>query len=93
MASKSRVHAEPGWIRIGRTCSKGRRSLWIRGVREVIADGDCRPGERVGGQRLVAFEMRSGRDGDDGYVRIDDTNPQFAELWDVISCQVWSQDT
>lgn len=62
----SNRHHEPGWRRIGRIDSDGRRSLWIRETTDCI-------------------ELCAGREGDDAYVRIDASNPQWRELEDVLS--------
>lgn len=43
----------------------GRRSLWVRFDPEASS---------------LAFEVCAGREGDDDYVRIDASNPQFFEL-------------
>jgi hypothetical protein len=39
-----------------------------------------------------AFELCSGREGDDAYVRIDTSNEAFPELERVLSYQAWAQE-
>lgn len=66
----NRYH-DPGWRRIGRIDSVGRRSLWIR--------------ETWNSDGPVCIELCAGREGDDAYGRITPDNPQWAELEDVLS--------
>jgi hypothetical protein len=63
---------ESGWTRIGRYDSAERRSLWCRII-----------GENERGD-VVAIELCSGREGDDAFVRLDATNPQWRDLCDVL---------
>jgi len=69
---------EPGWERIGLFDSAERRALW----RRVIGEDEF--GEPD------AIELCSGREGDDAFVRIDRSNPQWADIADVLlraSCE------
>lgn len=62
---------EPGWVRIGRYCGARRRALWFR-----VPDGHG---------VIDEFELCAGREGDDDYVKVDRSNPQFGALLDVLS--------
>ena len=63
------------WTEIGKRCSAGRRSLWMK--------VDIHPFEqRHSG--VVAIELKAGREGDDAHVRITCDNPQFAELLELL---------
>lgn len=82
---------EPGWEEIGKTCTAGRRSLWLRinYTPEAIAEADARL-EKTGigaiwacAENVASFELCAGREGDDDYVRIERTNPQFGELLSI----------
>jgi hypothetical protein len=88
-------HLEPGYAKIGATCSAGRRSLWMRlnyspegrqhgeehGV--LMADTDT----------VESIELCAGREGDDDYLRIDHTNPQFAEILGILLTALFAAET
>lgn len=63
---------DPGWRRIGRIDSAGRRSLWIR--------------ETWNRDGPACIELCAGREGDDAYVRITPDNPQWRDLENVLTC-------
>jgi hypothetical protein len=65
------------WQEIGKRCSAGRRTMWIRF-------------ERGPGEAIAAFELCAGREGGDGFVRVTDGNPQFAELLAVLEDAVFA---
>lgn len=58
------------WIEIGQRDSSKRRSLWMR----------VTPNSFSNYTEIQLLELCAGREGDDEYVRIDKTNPQFDEL-------------
>jgi len=72
--------SESGWTKIGITCSAGRRSLWLR-VNQRI------------GEEVESFELCAGREGDDDYVKVDRSNPQFKLLLDVMSSAAFAAAT
>jgi hypothetical protein len=73
---------EPGWDRIG--TSVGRRSLWLRvNPKPDVADEDG--AFFIKKNDIESFELCAGREGDDGYVKIEPSNPQFWELLDVLT--------
>ena len=60
--------SEDGWLRIGRLCSAGRRSIWVRENRSEID----------GRYPITSYELCGGREGDDGYLLITADQPGFA---------------
>lgn len=75
---------DPGWIRIGKTCTAGRRSLWIKWEEEDVS------GAKI---KRVAFTLRAGREGDDSIVRVTRDNPQWRDLEDVLSTAQFAAET
>jgi hypothetical protein len=85
----TRVQSGPGWstlrcegvdwVEIGKACSAKRRSLWLR---ITMRAGEERAITYTG--RTAKFELCAGREGDDAYVSVDTTNPQFEQLLDVM---------
>lgn len=73
---------EPGWTKIGATCSAGRRSLWLR-VTSLKEDANL----------PEVVELCAGREGDDAYVKIDKSNPLFVELWDLFCAAQFAAET
>lgn len=67
----SNRYQEPGWRRIGRIDSTGRRSLWIR--------------ETWTGDGPACIELCAGREGDDAYVRLTPADPQWRDLENVFT--------
>jgi hypothetical protein len=67
------------WVEIGKACSAKRRSLWLR---ITMQPGEERAITYTG--RTAKFELCAGREGDDAYVSVDTTNPQFEQLLDVM---------
>lgn len=43
--------------------------------------------------KVEAIELRAGREGNDSYVRIDRTNPQFVELFEVLSTALFAAES
>jgi hypothetical protein len=71
------THYHDEWTEIGKRCSAGRRSVWVRflfrdGEHNVITPGV-----------VEAIELKAGREGNDVELRITRENPQFAELLDL----------
>jgi hypothetical protein len=64
------------WTEIGKRCSAGRRSMWVRFVFRSV-DGAIDPSV------VDAVELKAGREGNDFEMRITCENPQFAELLDL----------
>jgi hypothetical protein len=63
------------WVRIG---PPGRRSVWLR-----LHFPD--PTQLLFSPKTVPyFELRGGREGDDAYLKIDSSNPQYAELLEMM---------
>lgn len=83
---------EPGWIRIGRFCSSRRRSLWFRTTctPEEMARGEARLAEHgvnavyETAKTVAYFELCAGREGDDHYLRVDNTDPLFESLLNIL---------
>lgn len=86
---------EEGWVEIGKRCSAGRRSLWARWIyRREPTEEEQKIGTRI--VRLddvEAVELCAGREGDDAFVRIDRTNPQFVELENLLSTAEFAATT
>lgn len=84
---------EDGWVEIGKRDSAGRRSMWLRIV--ITPEETARARDmftKLGfgvtydsADNVEAFELCAGREGDDAYVRVDRTNPQFEELLDMMT--------
>ena len=72
---------EPGWTEIGKRCSADRRSMWLR-INWVSPEAEQTGYVTL--ERVMSFELCAGREGDDGYVLVDKSNPQFAALLDVM---------
>jgi hypothetical protein len=74
-----------GWTRIGATDSCARRSVWMRLTHRGDAPRgrDGRPLEDAP-ETVAKIEVRAGREGGDLYVVFEPTNPQFAEILDVL---------
>jgi hypothetical protein len=70
---------ESAWVKIGATCSAGRRSLWLR----VNYKSDANPLVTLQDE-VESFELCAGREGDDSYVKIAHDNPQFVDLLNVM---------
>lgn len=83
---------EPGWVKIGITCSAGRRSLWWRvNLRAGLLEEEINVVEI---KDIASIELCAGREGDDAYVRIEnDGGKQFYDLWDVLSCAQFASET
>ncbi|OFV83113.1 MAG: hypothetical protein A2W26_04845 [Acidobacteria bacterium RBG_16_64_8] len=79
---------ETGWVKIGATCSAGRRSLWLR----VNYKPDANPLVTLSNQ-VESFELCAGRGGDDAYVEIANDNPAFAELLDIMLTAQFAAET
>lgn len=78
---------EPGWIKIGATCSAGRRSLWWRvnlkpttrthddlttEQRALLEEAGVDPDQPfVSVEDIVSIELCAGREGDDAYMKIE----------------------
>lgn len=94
---------EQGWDQIGLMCSAGRRSLWLRVnyTAEEIARAEARIAEHGpdGGaiyateKTVESFELCAGREGDDDYVKVDQSNPQFAELLGIMLTARYAAET
>jgi len=69
---------EPGWIKIGATCSANRRSMWYRVQYEEI------PLEQYQ-MRAIKIELCSGHEGDDHYTVLDRSNPLFDALFEIFT--------
>jgi len=69
------------WCRIG---PDERRSLWSRvnPKPEAVESGMF----IAGVDTVESIELCAGREGDDAYVRIDASNPQFRELLNIVTC-------
>jgi hypothetical protein len=78
---------EQDWIEIGKRCSAGRRSLWARWIyRREPTEEETEIGARVVSiEDVEAVELSAGREGGDAFIRIDCSNPQFAELENLLS--------
>lgn len=61
---------KPGWERIGPICKARRRSLWLLTQRDLT-------------DKVVAFEICGGREGDDLYYRFEQGSPRFADLLQI----------
>lgn len=79
---------EPGWVKIGATCSAGRRSMWWRVTYEGVEDPNS-----MYSRRPILIELCAGREGDDEYLQIDRTNPAFDGLMDVFSSAEFAAET
>jgi hypothetical protein len=66
-----------GWQRISAVCGAGRRSLWMR--LHYATDEN-----NIG--RVVRIELCGGREGDDDYLVIDESNPQLQRIVDLLCC-------
>ncbi len=94
---------EPGWDEIGKRCAAGRRSLWLRVnyTNEEIARAEARIAEYgpdggaiyAHGENVASFELCAGREGDDDYVKVDHSNPQFAELLGILLTARFAAET
>lgn len=85
---------EPGWIEIGKRCSVGRRSLWVRfDWRFEAVDPPLAGATWSMWSILDAVELCAGREGDDQFVRIDRSNPQFFELADLFGVAKFAAET
>lgn len=69
--------AHDEWVEIGRRCSAGRRSMWMRLVFDQ--DHPSLPME----ESVTAIQLRAGREGDDALMEITRDNPQFPQLLDL----------
>lgn len=79
------------WLEIGKRCSAGRRSVWLRVVYTEEAKENeyaCTTPETV--ERI---DLRAGREGDDFAMSIDHTNPQFRELLDLFCAAAFAATT
>ena len=80
-----------GWTRIGATDSTGRRSVWMR-----LTYRDDAPRGRDGlplvdtSETVAKIEIRAGREGGDVYAVFGPSNPQFAEILDVLLAARWA---
>lgn len=87
--------ANNDWLEIGKRCSAGRRSLWLRVDAEPEALLRASSGFYVvldyAGVR--AFELKAGREGDDAFARVDKTNPQFDDLFEVLLLAAYAATT
>lgn len=72
--NKPSPRTSPGWVRIGRKDSTGRRSLWMR-----TRDTSHGP-----------IELAAGREGDDDYVLIDESNPQYLQIYGVLTSALYA---
>lgn len=62
---------KPGWQRIGPMCRAHRRSLWLLTERDLT-------------DRVLAFEICGGREGDDLHYRFEQQDsPRFADLLEI----------
>jgi hypothetical protein len=91
---------EPGWEEIGKQCSAGRRSLWLRinYTPEEIAEAEANLEKGVSTilatvGTVSSIELCAGREGDDDYVRIERTHPLFAELLGVFLTALFAAST
>ena len=76
---------EEGWRRIGVECPSGRRSLWMR--------FDQKEGTFMADETTVSkLELCAGRDGDDAYIAITPSNPQFPELLGVFLTALYAAE-
>lgn len=72
------------WVEIGKRCSANRRSLWVRiNYRELDATNDT----------VASIELCAGREGDDSYVLLDESDPKFALLLDLFNTQIFAVET
>lgn len=77
------------WTRIGRYDRSRRRSTWAR---IEYAEGPPSNGIFLSAEDAVAVELRSGREGDDAFVRVERGDPAFAALENVISYAIGNVD-
>lgn len=100
---------EPGWVKIGATCSAGRRSLWWRvnlrpadrvyhvtvEQRATLEEAGVDPDRPfVDFKDVESIELCAGREGDDAYVKlVNDGGPQFYAMWDVLSSAEFAAGT
>lgn len=85
-------YQEEGWREIGKSCSANRRSMWLRlnpKPEAVIEEGVF----YAAAQNMESFELCAGREGDDAYVKVDPTNPQFEELLDLVTTALFAAET
>lgn len=76
---------EAGWKKIGITDKSERRSLWVR----CNVKDDC---DILTSGNIESFELCAGREGDDDYVIIEPSNPQFREIYDVIRSAIYATE-
>jgi hypothetical protein len=80
---------EHGWVKIGITCSAGRRSLWFRENYRSDWDGNVRRFEQ-----LESFELCAGREGADAYVKFENNSSlQVYDLWNVLTAARFASET
>lgn len=82
---------ERGWVKIGVTCTSGRRSMWVR----FNYKPDLPPQLRMisDSRTIESFELCAGREGDDEYTKITADNPAFVRLLDVMLAAVFAAET
>lgn len=89
---------EPGWVKIGITCSAGRRSLWFRenyklGRPEILSN-DPNVGVYIYWADIESFELCAGREGDDEHVKVSNDDSKLAyELWSVLCAARFAAET
>lgn len=83
-----RIRGTNGWIDIGKTCSAGRRSLWLKINYKPKYNKHI-----IQSQDVKNFELCAGREGADSYVCITPTNPQFIELFDLFLTAKFAAET
>ncbi len=71
--------SQPGWVRIGVTCSAGRRSMWAR-----ITPESGEP---------TSLELCAGREGDDAYLLVRRGDPAFDGLLAVVETAIFAAET
>jgi hypothetical protein len=82
-----------GWERIGGICTASRRSMWMRlthgeGCDQLTHAACCTVHNPATGEgwyvddetTVTQIELRAGREGCDSYLKIDRSNPLFAQL-------------
>lgn len=75
------------WQKIGVTCSAGRRSMWLK-VNRIDEDSGIDSPENT-----ESIEICAGREGDDAYVKIDRTNPQFSDFFELFTTARFASET
>lgn len=102
------VAGEREWTEIGRRCSAGRRSLWVRLVytAEELARGAEREADLVARgagpgcgylvsdpENVERIEWCAGREGDDAYQAIDRSSPAFAGMLAIATTAMYAAET